>query len=101
MACPATACPPARTDAGTSWFRQKRTTAITSATPRHLAINAGRRRTCPFQIWRARVEVRVMWRDQLAGEVRRQRVDACTVDGRHRLLPGVTDTIVPPTAADE
>src|SRR5215204_3440690 len=51
-AWPAMACPPPRTAVSRSCSRAKRTAAITSATPRHRAMSAGRRSMWPFQILR-------------------------------------------------
>jgi len=52
-ACPATACPPPRTETGRSRSRAKRTASTTSSAPAQRAISAGRRSMAPFQTCRA------------------------------------------------
>ena len=79
---PATACPPPRTAVSRSCSRAKRTAAITSATPRHRAMSAGRRSMWPFQTLRVVVVGRVARADQLAEEAgvegfQRGRVECC------------------------
>ena len=51
--------PPPRTASGSPSLRARSTVRITSATPAHRAITAGRRSWAPFQMLRSLVVVRV------------------------------------------